>query len=123
MTDEQLADLRHFVKPLEWMKGKAETKIGSYIVVCEDWDDEPFWFIYRGGKVDGKLGEHSSEEAAKAAAQADYADRILSAVPDLLDEVVRLRKANANLHKVCKGYEDRLNTQFQARTALGGAND
>jgi hypothetical protein len=68
------------VKPLVWKTGQALTSTGNYIVVQEDWDQEPFWFVLRNGKPAGKLGEHSTEEAAKAAAQADYEARILAAL-------------------------------------------
>lgn len=68
------------VKPLEWRNGCASTPIGDYLVVEEDWDDEPFWFIIFNGKPLNKLGEHKDEASAIAAAQADYESRILSAL-------------------------------------------
>ena len=70
------------VKPLVWTaKGYAQTPFGKYLVVREDWSgEEDFWFICFAGKPYGKCGEHGSEEAAKAAAQADYERRILDAL-------------------------------------------
>jgi len=65
--------LAGLVKPLVWRSGQALTSTGNYLVVCENWDEEPFWFVLRNGKPDGKMGEHATEEAAKAAAQADFA--------------------------------------------------
>ena len=73
------------VKPLEWTaKGYAQTPFGKYLAVREDWSgEEDFWFICFAGKPYGKCGEHSTEEAAKAAAQADYEARILAALRDM----------------------------------------
>lgn len=84
------------VKPLVWDKDKAETPLGVYIVVCEDWDEEPFWFVLRNGKPAARLGEHSSADAAKVAAEADHATRILSqidAVPAAQVRAEALREA------------------------------
>ena len=72
--------VKGLVKPLVWHKGKALMPYGSYLVVQEDWDDEPFWFVMINGRAYGKCGEHSTEESAKAAAQADYEARILAAI-------------------------------------------
>ena len=68
------------IKPLVWKKGEAKTPFGSYYVVCEDWDDEPFWFVIWNGRPAPYLGEHPSEDAAMAAAEADHAARILSQI-------------------------------------------
>jgi hypothetical protein len=68
------------LKPLDWRNGCASTSIGDYLVVEEDWDDEPFWFVMLNGKTLNKLGEHRDEASAIAAAQADYERRILSAI-------------------------------------------
>jgi hypothetical protein len=78
------------VKPLVWtQKGYAETPFGKYHVVMEDWSgQDDFWFVCFAGKPYGKCGEHGSEEAAKAAAQADYESRILEAL-----EPVTVREA------------------------------
>jgi len=70
------------VSPLVWTaKGYAQTPFGKYLVVRGDWSgQEDFWFVCFAGKPYGQCGEHSSEEAAKAAAQADYEARILAAL-------------------------------------------
>ena len=70
------------VKPLVWTQGGyAETPFGKYHVVMEDWSgQDDFWFVCFAGKPYGKCGEHGSEEAAKAAANADYEARILAAL-------------------------------------------
>ena len=70
------------VKPLVWTQaGCAETPFGKYHVLMEDWSgQDDFWFVCFAGMPYGKCGEHGSEEAAKAAAQADYEARILAAL-------------------------------------------
>lgn len=70
------------IKPLTWTaKGYASTPFGKYLVVCEDWScEEDFWFVCFAGKPYGPCGEHATEEAAKAAAQADYERRIREAL-------------------------------------------
>jgi hypothetical protein len=81
------------VKPLSWTsKGYAETPFGNYLVVREDWSgQDDFWFVCFAGKPYGKCGEHGSEEAAKAAAQADYEARILAALePVTVQEAARV---------------------------------
>lgn len=89
LTDAALAaadelEARAFVKvkPLRWTsKSYAETPFGKYLVVREDWSDgQDFWFVCFAGKPYAKCGEHGSEEAAKAAAQADYERRIREAL-------------------------------------------
>jgi len=64
------------VKPLEWRNGCASTSIGNYLVVEEDWDEDPFWFVIFNGKPLNKLGVHRSEAEAISAAQDDYERRI-----------------------------------------------
>lgn len=81
------------VKPLDWTKkGYAETPFGKYHVVMEDWSgQDDFWFVCFAGKPYGKCGEHGSEVAAKAAAQADYEARILAALePVTVQEAARV---------------------------------
>jgi hypothetical protein len=75
------------IKPLVWtQKGYAETPFGKYLVVREDWSgQDDFWFVCFAGKPYGKCGEHGSEEAAKAAANADYEARILAALEPVTD--------------------------------------
>lgn len=70
------------VKPLSWTaKGYAATPFGKYLVVKEDWSgEEDFWFVCFAGKPYGKCGEHSSEAAAMAAAEADYKARFLAMI-------------------------------------------
>lgn len=78
------------VKPLVWTtRSGAPTAFGNYIVTCEDHDDVTVWFVLFGGKALARCGEHRTEYAAKAAAQADYETRILAALepqPDPRDE-------------------------------------
>ena len=94
MADAAIAALEPMdkprIKPLVWtQKGYAETPFGKYHVVMEDWSgQDDFWFVCFAGKPYGKCGEHGSEEAAKAAAQADYEARILAAL-----EPVTVQKA------------------------------
>lgn len=75
------------VRPLDWTKkGYAETPFGKYHVVMEDWSgQDDFWFVCFAGKPYGKCGEHASEVAAKAAAQADYEARVLAALEPVTD--------------------------------------
>jgi hypothetical protein len=68
------------VKPLGWGRSGAKTPFGNYIVTCEDHDSDTVWFVMFGGRVVSSLGAHSTEAEAKAAAQADYERRILSAI-------------------------------------------
>ena len=96
--DEQLADLRAMVKPLEWVLADwnllpstyMEAKIPFSTPYSVSWGWENGQYHLVGDNIDAwfpTIGD------AQAAAQADYAARILSAVPDLLDEVARLREA------------------------------
>lgn len=60
-------------KPLEWHRGSAVSSNGTrYLVARTDFDDGcgEFWYIYINDKPAGKLGQHNSDEAAQAAAQA-----------------------------------------------------
>lgn len=68
------------VKPLAWGRSSARTPFGNYIVTCEDHDTETVWFVMFGGRVVADLGAHSTEDSAKAAAQVDYVQRILSTI-------------------------------------------
>ena len=96
LTDEQLADLSRFVKPLEWRDiggGFITTDVlGVASPIMADWDaqGQKSWVLYPDTSERSVFG---SLDAAQAAAQTDYADMILSAAPDLLAEVVRLRGA------------------------------
>lgn len=65
------------VRPLIWDGNVASTPFGAY-TVCEDDDDWSYTFHnYPYGDPDAG---HITEEGAKAAAQADYEKRILSAL-------------------------------------------
>jgi hypothetical protein len=94
LTDAQLADMRRFVKPLEWRDiggGFITTDVlGVAIPIMAHWDahGQMSWVLYPDTSARSVFG---SLDAAQAAAQTDYADMILSAAPDLLAEVVRLR--------------------------------
>lgn len=105
LTDEQLADLRRFVKPLEWecvdwssgdgIEGENDC---CWVSDAAGWrrgvQYQIDWFgadDFRVECPDGIRWPSRSLTEAKAAAQTDYADMILSAAPDLLAEVVRLR--------------------------------
>lgn len=71
------------VKPLEWMvfcsnsgNCSANTALGEYVIQSED----ELWIVYRPHE-DAQHGKgHDTLEAAKAAAQADYERRVLSAL-------------------------------------------
>lgn len=104
-ADEALAEIGGVrVSPLVWTaKGYAQTPFGKYLVVREDWSgQEDFWFVCFAGKPYGQCGEHSSEEAAKAAAQADYEARILAAIEPA---PVSVREAARVLLDECKDGE------------------
>ncbi len=78
------------VKPLEWVYSRAESEVGTYVIDsglssgvegrwyawAHDPDESDSFYIWQYGVRVG------SEEAAKAAAQADYEQRILSALED-----------------------------------------
>ena len=97
------------VKPLEWRSiGRdrvAKTMIGEYVVSLDVFQVGGTAYLWVAGQVDGDdhHSEHKNMQAAKAAAQADYAARILAALdpaPDhaeLEAENARLREANAAL--------------------------
>lgn len=80
------------VKPLAWerLKGiqtdfKAKCILGTYLVECfDDGDGDYYVWALEWGKIEGPKME--SAEAAKAAAQADYERRILSALMDTQTE-------------------------------------
>ena len=79
------------IKPLEWVYGKAECEVGIYLV-DSGWADRvggKRWWAWIKWDGDGdadpflawQYGErHETEEAAEAAAQADYEARIRSAL-------------------------------------------
>ncbi len=80
MTD----DLRAAVKPLEWYQRELMTgatlangrsPFGPYIAGI-DLHGKPYWLW----ENDDESFDAASLDAAKAAAQADYADRVLSAL-------------------------------------------
>lgn len=82
MSDLEGVELAVTVKPLEWTKAadgdlsRAETIIDTYRVWTHH-ESDGRWFWCLTGVVDG----HAKDEAtAKAAAQADYEQRILSAL-------------------------------------------
>jgi hypothetical protein len=85
-------DLTGLVKPLEWksfeQRQQAFSRAGPYTVVCyseRDW----------GWSSEYSKGREATEQAAKAAAQADYTARILSALD--LDAIAALVGANKAL--------------------------
>lgn len=92
------------VKPLEWEEHCADTVIGSY------------WYfvgtsvrLYRKVAGEGDVGRevHSSEDEAKAAAQADYSARILSALsPEYLERVRAMEAENARLREALEPFAD-----------------
>ena len=73
------------VKPLEWDGGDpsncAQTPVGEYVV--QD-DEDDGWGLYTPSELDGDHAHsyHKTEHAAKAAAQADYEARIMSAIKE-----------------------------------------
>lgn len=71
------------VKPLEWRSVGpnfvAETPVGEWTVEYYDDDGGGWVAIYNDA---GDVGEHATEAEAKAAAQADYEQRIRSALTD-----------------------------------------
>lgn len=66
------------VRELEWVEDVAETELGSY------WVTRGFDGVYRlshsWARPEERLTKHSTNKAAKAAAQADYESRIRSAL-------------------------------------------
>lgn len=70
------------VKPLEWNGPTAETPFGDYSVGDFSMTDDPEWYWTRGGYPYPARSDESflSDADAKAAAQADYEQRILSAL-------------------------------------------
>jgi hypothetical protein len=95
------------VKPLGWICAgqhlfKAVSPFGSYCIEDqgENWTDDRYWLDFDGRKI-GKFG---SSEPAKAAAQADYEQRIRSAlVPaprsDMERELAEARAKNRELNR------------------------
>lgn len=51
------------IRELQWSKGNARSEIGSYTIVYEDWDDDPFWFVLLDGKAASRAGTHATEDA------------------------------------------------------------
>ncbi len=88
-------DIRALVRPLEWAKeweGEyvAETRIGDAIVRAQrDHHGLPNFWWWSPTDDGGPTGAAPTIDAAKAAAQADYADRVLSALTD--DALAALR--------------------------------
>jgi hypothetical protein len=87
MTDDELDGLAHLVKHLEWEEIRAQSPFGEYATGRIGGE----WRVYLNlstGRVNGHMvvaeGEEetfeAAGEAAKAAAQADYTRRILSAL-------------------------------------------
>ncbi len=72
-------DLSKYVKPLEWDADEPWRHIGRAPFKCANWC---CWVMENNGKwrVVGLEGQYDTRIAAKAAAQADYARRILSAI-------------------------------------------
>ena len=90
LTPEGLAERGLLVKPLEWGHGEAHCPLGVYKIDSGQasaggrwwsWalnpdENDPFFMWQNANNAD-------SEEAAKAAAQADYEARILAVLDDL----------------------------------------
>ena len=89
------------VKPLKWEYGKAECELGTYVIEsaeyvdgrCAAWalnrgDTDPFFMDTNGEPAENK-------EAAKAAAEADYQARILSALSIPTDATAALEAVKA----------------------------
>lgn len=94
------------VKPLEWRDGRAECQFGDYSIDYDhddDMSDTP-WCCW--SPVDS-LGHFATAETAVAAAQADYEQRILSALasvpaPSGAEPVAQLGGAPDDLHNLMK---------------------
>lgn len=82
MTDKQEQDTAGVrVKPLEWDGCEARSAAGSYRVQRLDDKWEPLHEgYYMLPRVHGMVKAFDTKELAKAAAQADYEQRILSAL-------------------------------------------
>ena len=96
------------VKKLEWENSAAQTQFGEYTIVFDE-DEEMHETPYCAFSPNDNIGHYENEEAAKAAAQADYEARILSAI-EAASPLSKLKAGNARL-------EDQL---AETRKALDG---
>ncbi|WP_368649656.1 hypothetical protein [Brucella intermedia] len=67
------------VKKLEWENSAAQTQFGEYTIVFDE-DEEMHETPYCAFSPNDNIGHYENEEAAKAAAQADYEARVMSAI-------------------------------------------
>src|SRR6056297_3061893 len=74
-----MTDLSKYVKPLVWETDEPWRHMGRVPFKCANWC---YWVMESNGqwRVMGLEGQYDTPEEAKAAAQADYASRILSAL-------------------------------------------
>ena len=92
MTDPKALPVR--VKPLVWTEDdRAPSPCGEYGLRCgydgDNLDPTIFWFTRSDYPYHDECDErYQSEEAAKAAAQADYEARIMSAIEVVEDDVL-----------------------------------
>lgn len=87
------ADLEKLVKPLVWEGHSDHVRAGDHGVMPTYGQGPKDFLMYRGSKM---LGYFDTIEAAKAAAQADYARRIAAALdPDAVAAMVQKAKAEA----------------------------
>jgi hypothetical protein len=87
--------VREYIKPLEWNPFDAETPFGyAYRIYEEHGFDRKCWSI---NLVDGRF---DSIKEARAAAQADYAARIASALsPAFIERIAALEAENARMRE------------------------
>jgi hypothetical protein len=86
LSDKQAGEVK--IKPLEWPNDSdwniATSELGRYVVrPCLATNFSGQWLLMRAGAEDSDKTLYPSEDAAKAAAQADYEQRIRSALVDV----------------------------------------
>ena len=127
MTDEQLADLRARITKGPWQAGSIRSKASG-------------WYGHQVGPVGFAIALVAYSDKTPEEHMASIADRdAIALVPDLLDEVLRLREAlNTTADQALREEipersqaefdEDEFNRGYDAairvaRAALGGAHD
>ena len=110
------------VRGLEWRSGRAETVLGRYLVGVDAWSTGHRFEMRSPDCGDSDTlataDDLPSIDAAEAAAQADYEQRILSALnPDFLSELDTARAEIESISATAEANEWRAETAESALTA------